>query len=184
MKNNNKQIEKLCSFYVSDWHLVTMILPYINCKIDEEAKIITILEKTIEENIKTLVEKLNLKNKNKILNINWEEIKSKKYSDIEAKLKKEITNGNENVILINGCKDYIETNNINVEKWIKNSSVQSIKIINLYEVTQFNNHIMEILDSHDKILNTSGEKEISEVFEGYQKGEKIQAKKVVGNTAD
>ena len=29
-------IEKICSFYVSDWHLVTMLLPYINKEINEK----------------------------------------------------------------------------------------------------------------------------------------------------
>ena len=67
-KNN---LTKLCSFYVSDWHLVTMLLPYINQKINEQAKIATILEKDIRENVETLVEKLNLKNREKILNLNW-----------------------------------------------------------------------------------------------------------------
>ena len=43
---------------------------------------------------------------------------------------------------------------------------------------------MEILDEHDKVFNTSGEKEISEVFEGYKKGEKVQIKKVVGSTME
>ena len=33
------KIKKICSFYVSDWHLVTMLLPYINRQIDEKAKI-------------------------------------------------------------------------------------------------------------------------------------------------
>ena len=64
-----KTIEKICSFYVSDWHLVTMLLPYINKEINEKANIITILEKDIEQNIKTLIDKLNLKNKQKILNV-------------------------------------------------------------------------------------------------------------------
>ena len=36
----NNNIEKLCSFYVSDWHLVTMLLPYINKEINENANII------------------------------------------------------------------------------------------------------------------------------------------------
>lgn len=44
-----------------------------------------------------------------------------------------------------------------------------IKVINFYEVLEFNYNITEILDEHDKILNTSGEKEINEVFEGYEK---------------
>ena len=45
----------------------------------------------------------------------------------------------------------------------------NIKIINCYEVTEFNGNITEILDKHNKILNTAGEKEIEEVFEGYRK---------------
>ena len=28
MNNKNYQVEKLCGFYVSDWHLTTTILPY------------------------------------------------------------------------------------------------------------------------------------------------------------
>ena len=51
MNNKNYQVEKLCGFYVSDWHLTTTILPYINSKIDEKTKVITILENNIEENI-------------------------------------------------------------------------------------------------------------------------------------
>ena len=107
----------------------------------------------MEEHIKTLVEKLNLKNKNAILNISWTSINGKKYSDIEKKLENLQTQG-ENVILINGCQNYMEVQNQNIEKWFKKSNVQSIKIINLFEVTEFNNHIMEILDAHDKVLNT------------------------------
>lgn len=174
MNTENKKIEKVCSFYVSDWHLVTMLLPYINSKIDKNVEIITILESEMKEKIKTLLEKLNLKNKKEILDINWDSLKSKKYADISKRLKKQVKENIENVILINGSKEYIEKNNINIEKWMKNSSVKNIKIINFFEVTEFNNNIMEILDNHDKILNTSGEKEIDEVFEGYSKQEKIR----------
>ena len=45
----------------------------------------------------------------------------------------------------------------------------NVKIIDCYEVTEFNGNIQAILDAHDKILNTSGEREISDVFEGYEK---------------
>ena len=34
--NKESNFIKLCSFYVSDWHLVTMLLPYINKKIKFE----------------------------------------------------------------------------------------------------------------------------------------------------
>ena len=66
LKNN---VEKLCSFYVSDWHLVTMLLPYINKQINEKANVITLLENDIEENIKILKKKLNLKRNAMELNI-------------------------------------------------------------------------------------------------------------------
>lgn len=176
MKKENKRVERLCSFYVSEWHLVTMLLPYINNKIEEDTKVVTILENNIEENIKTLIEKLNLKKKDDILKINWKNIKSKKYAEIEEILNKEISKTKNNIILINGHKDYIEKNNQNIEKWINKSEINNIKIINLFEVTEFNHNITEILDAHDRILNTSGEKEIEEVFEGYTRN-----KEVVGN---
>ena len=167
MKIENKSIQKLCSFYVSDWHFATMILPYINSKIEENANFVPVLENNVEENIKTLVEKLNLKNKEKILSINWKNMNSIKYEDMENKLNKEINNKNnekENIILINGSKNYIEKNNYNIEKWLKKSLVSKIKIINFFEVTEFNSNIVEILSSHNKVFNTSGEKNIEEVF--------------------
>ena len=169
MNNKNYQVEKLCGFYVSDWHLTTTILPYINSKIDEKTKVITILENNIEENIKVLMEKLNLKNKNEILSIRWTSVDSKKYTDIENILNTEITKDTENIILISGNKNFIEIINSSINKWLDNTSVKSIKIIDFFEVTEFNSDIVNILDGHDKILNTSGEKEISEVFDGYCK---------------
>lgn len=178
MNNKNYQVEKLCGFYVSDWHLTTTILPYINSKIDEKTKVITILENNIEKNIKILMEKLNLKNKHEILNIRWTSVDGKKYTNIENILNKEISKNTENIILISGNKNYIEVINNNISKWLENTTIKSIKIIDFFEVTEFNNDIVNILDGHDKILNTSGEKEISEVFDGYSKN---NLKKVANN---
>ena len=175
----NEKVEKICSFYVSDWHLVTMLLPYINKKIEEKSKITTILEKDIESNIETLVEKLNLKKSEKILEINWKKQEVKKYSKLAQILSKQIDNNvTENIILVNGTKEYIDKVNKNLNKYISNlkENKTKIKIINFYEVLEFNYNITEILDEHDKILNTSGEKEIYEVFEGYEKGKSNIAK--------
>lgn len=175
----NEKVEKICSFYVSDWHLVTMLLPYINKKIEEKSKITTILEKDIESNIETLVEKLNLKKSEKILEINWKKQEVKKYSKLAQILSKQIdNNATENIILVNGTKEYIDKVNKNLNKYISNlkENKTKIKIINFYEVLEFNYNITEILDEHDKILNTSGEKEIHEVFEGYERGKSNIAK--------
>lgn len=176
MESESKIISKLCSFYVSEWHLVTMLLPYINKKINEEIQIATILEKNIENNVKTLVEKLNIKNENKILTLNWNSIDAKKYSNINNILEK---NNKEIIIIVNGSKDYIEYANKNIEEYLNKNAEKikkqnkKIKVINCYEIVEFNGSIVEILDKHDKILNTSGEKEINEIFEDYTRKEKI-----------
>ena len=170
-KNN---LTKLCSFYVSDWHLVTMLLPYINQKINEQAKIATILEKDIKQNVETLVEKLNLKNKEKILNLNWST-----QDKVKAKIN-ELEKNQELVIFINGSKEFIEKNNEKLTKYFQTHLIRNeIKIINCYEVIEFNGDISEILDEHDKILNTSGEKEIKEVFTDYEKSNREEQKAVV-----
>lgn len=173
MEKLGKVTQKLCSFYVSDWHLVTMLLPYINEKLNEKANIITILENDIEENIKTILTRVNLKNEDKILNIDWKNSNGKKYVEVAQKLTELLKKEEKNIILINGVKNYIDAVNYNVEKTLENfvnkGKNVNIKIINCYEVTEFNGNITEILDKHNKILNTAGEKEIEEVFEGYRK---------------
>lgn len=178
MENLKNRTEKLCSFYVSEWHLVTMILPYINKELNEKANITTILEKNIEKNIQTLMSKLNLKNEQKILQIDWKLTQGKKYSEIDKKLSKTLKKENDvNIIFISGSKEYIHLANEYVDKWIyahtNEFRYNQFKIINCYEVTEFNHNIHEILDLHDKVLNTSGEKYIDEVFGGYSEAKEM-----------
>lgn len=174
MDVQENSLTKLCSFYVSDWHFITMLLPYVNKKINERAKIATILEKDMQENVEMLVKKLNLKNKEKILNINWNKIKEINKS-IET-----IEKAQELIVLVNGSKEFIEKQNRKLIRYIESKNIkQSIKIVNCYEVIEFNGNIQEILDAHDKILNTSGEKEITEVFPDYQKSNNQSQKAVV-----
>lgn len=167
MNNQKIDITKLCSFYVSDWHIVTMLLPYINNKINENIQILPIFEKGIANNIEILVNKLNLKNKEKILNINWKEVNGIKYTNVNNLIKK--YKQDELIIIVKGSKNYIEMVNKNIMKSLKKKENSlKVKIVNCYEVIEFNNNIQEILDEHDKILNTSGEREIQEIFEGYK----------------
>ena len=146
MVNINKNIKKVCSFYVSDWHLTTMLLPHINEKINEEVKITTILENDLKENMETLLSKLKLKNKDKILNIDWNSTKeiSKKIVGIHD---------NEEVI-INGTEEFINK----VHKELQNENLEGITVIDCYDFNEYKNHIKDILKEHETVLNTSGEK--------------------------
>ena len=40
----NDNIKRICSFYISDWHLAVMILPYVKNEVENNKKIITFLE--------------------------------------------------------------------------------------------------------------------------------------------
>ena len=128
MEVQKNSLTKLCSFYVSDWHLVTMLLPYINQKINEKAKIATILEEDIEKNIITLVERLNLKNKEQILNVNW---KKQEKVGIKNEIRiNELEENEELIILVNGRKEFIEKNNIKLARYFDTHLIKNnIKII-------------------------------------------------------
>ena len=171
MEGNEDNIIKLCSFYVSDWHLITMLLPYINQKVNEEVEIATILEKDLNENVKKLVGRLNLNNEEKILNLNWNKFKERGKIIYNKDDK-------EKILIINGKREFVEKINRKIEKYFITHKINgTIKIINCFEITELSGSISEILDEHDKVFNTSGEREIEEVFTEYKREEKT--KKVI-----
>ena len=45
MADINKNLKSICSFYASEWHLVTMLLPNLYKKINKVVKFTTIIEK-------------------------------------------------------------------------------------------------------------------------------------------
>jgi len=159
-----KKINKMCSFYVNEWHLTMMILPHINKEIENKNEITIISEQNLELHIQSILSRLNTKTemKEKINKIDWKETENP-----ERKIKniKENTN-----IIIIGNKEYIENVNKIIEEKIQN---QQITIINCYEVMQFNNNMEQILCEHDKVLNTSGSRDIEEIFDGYNQKEVI-----------
>lgn len=164
-------MEKICGFYVSNIHLVTMILPYLKSKIKKEIKIKTFFEQNLNNDINKFLSNLliNEEIKNKILNINWENNKIKKYNNIEKNLKKELNKDNENIIFVSGNKKYIKEINILLKKFFEKNKYNNIKIINCYKVLEFDDNIKEILDEHEYIFNTAGIHKIEDVFEDYKK---------------
>lgn len=155
MVNENKNITKVCSFYASDWHLITMLLPHINKTIDVGAKITTILEEDAQDKVETLLQKLKLYNTKKILNINW---RKKELDNINIE-----NDNNEKIeFIISGSSEYINKANELIENYVKTKEIKSeIKIINCYFAEE-NLDIKEILNNHKAVLNTAGEKTTAE----------------------
>ncbi len=149
---NKIETERICSLYVNEVHLVVMLMPYIEKELEKNGKVVTILEDSLEEEVNMLLEKTSLEEnkKEKIRKVNWN---SKNLDDLE-KLKDSLDN---KVVIVKGSREYIERVNNILEK-------QKIKIINCICLDDFEKRAKEILKEHDKILNTLGEQEISEIF--------------------
>ena len=164
MNSNENQIKRVCSFFVNEWHLTTMLLPYIHKKIEEKEEFVTILENGIRGNVEELMNRMNLKEdtKKEIANINWTSTKILKYAEIKKKIET-VKNGPIN-ILVNGDQGYINEVNKMISKVIKQSkTANQITVINCYEITKFSN-ISEITKEYEYILNTSGMQKVKEVF--------------------
>ena len=158
-----KNIKKLCNFYVNDLHLSVMLLPYISNQINEDVEITTIFEKMEKNNIETIVDKLNIKNKNQLLNINWFDSNKDSYEKIKETISKGIKNNKKITIIIGRNKNYIKENNKNIINICKGNNTD-IKIIDCYNVEETLNDMKEIVKKYDGILNTMGELNTNEII--------------------
>ena len=134
-------IKTVCSFYASEWHLVTMLLPNIDRKINKGIKITTILEKDLKNNMETLLKKVNLENSDKILNIGWNKRKLENIKELVE---------NNDCIIISGTVEYIR----NAHELIKESidKNKSITVIDCYDINECEPEIKNILDEHESCL--------------------------------
>ena len=131
--------QKKCCFYASDFHLEMTILPYINKKMDQEKEIVIITENNLEESIKILISKINIKNKEEILKIDWNN--------------KGIGRINKNaVIIINGTQNFIKDINEKIEL-LKENKESSIELVDCYLFDEIKDKMYEISTKYDGVLN-------------------------------
>ena len=138
--------ENSCAFYVSDYHLEMIMLPYINENLKQNKSVYVFTQNNLEDTINTLVEKVNLKNeiKDNILNINWK-------VDDENKYNKIIEDKKEKIIIIKGNEKYIETINKNINQ-IK--QYQPINVVDCYNLQEIGNNANIISKNYKNILTT------------------------------
>lgn len=145
--------KRLCCFYVNDIHLITMLLPYINERINESTKVITILETDMSRGAKKVIKGIQGRKSEDLLKISWKN-KSLSYLS-EADIK-------DKILIISGKDEFLNEANKIIENRKENCT-----ILNCYEIMQGSSNLQKILDEHDKVVNTSGEKYPEEVFTGY-----------------
>ena len=137
-----KNINKICNFYINEWHLVTAILPYVAKLVEEKEEIIAYCENSINQNIEIVLSRINIKEetKEKIKKINFGMSKVDK-----IEFKKNLS------IIVSGSEDYIDN------KIKKFSKEKKVRIINCYNISEKKINIKRILKSYKTLLKTSGE---------------------------
>ena len=137
-------MNKVCCFYASEEHLMSILLPYINEKLKENQNVVTILEKDIGKGIGSL---------KKVFNFTKDEWKK-----IEGVLKRKQQTNNlkDSIIIIVGSNQFIKDKHEII-------SEENI-VISCYAIMQDITKIEKVLEESDKILNTTGVKEITEIF--------------------
>lgn len=136
-----KKVKNICNFYVSEYHLEIMLLPYISKKIDNEENITIIREIDLESTLNVVIERINLDKdkKEKIKKIGWN------IQNIENIIP------NTNVILI-GSKKFINEKVFE----LKERQVENLEIIACYNYNEVKNDMKEIVSKYDGMLNTLG----------------------------
>ena len=136
-----KKVKNICNFYVSEYHLEIMLLPYISKKIDNEENITIITEIDLESTLNVVIERINLEKdkKEKIKKIGWN------IQNIENII------SNTNVILI-GSKKFINEKVFE----LKERQVENLEIIACFNYNEVKNDMKEIVSKYDGMLNTLG----------------------------
>lgn len=151
-----KTKEKTCVFFASDYHFEMITLPFIEENLRNNKKIIVLTENDLEDTIKNLISKVNLKEekKEKIFKIDWKNNDLKKFKEI----KKEVENKENLIIFIKGKENYIKNVNENIEKWT--NKTDTVKIIDCYDIEEIREHFADIVNHYENVLSTTGERKI------------------------
>ena len=145
--------DKICGFNVNEFHLVTMIMPYIYEKIEEGKIVSTFFEKDVQdiyERILNVNEKF-WKNRAKLDEIDWNKTE---ISNIAEKFNREA-----DIVIVAGSKEFIERINC-----LAVNFHTKFTLVNCYEVDDFNKNLEEIVKEYDKILCTKGVRETKELY--------------------
>lgn len=140
MVTKEHKSKKYCCFYVSQFHLDMILLPYIKENL-QKYKINIFTQEDLLESMKVLLERTNLKaeEKNEILKLNWNKTKLEDIS---------IYDFNKNISIINGNTDYI----FKVNEKLRN--LNNVNIVDCYDVSKDSVDVKKIQVEYNEILNT------------------------------
>lgn len=144
---------KVCSFFVSKTHLLTIILPYINEKISEGKNVKIISQVDLNDDVKKYIKTVRMLDNENIKNICWRK-------------KNEIDDINENTIVFYiGDENFIES---------KNNEKECEENIKCYEIKNVSS-MEKILQKNEYYLKTKGKFRINKNSHNEQISNTIKA---------
>ena len=150
--------KKFCSFYVSEYHLLTILLPYIDVQIKKEQNVEVILEVDMIDSVRKYIKRNEKFNTNKIIKLGWKKVKKEEFKLDE----------NTNVAIIVGKESFVKKiNEINEE----NEKLK--EFVNCYNIETLTN-LNEVVKEHSFVLKTSGLCEFRKSSHNEQKRKTIQ----------
>ena len=151
MVKENKNQEKLCLFFASDYHFEMISLPYINENLKKDNNVIIMTENDLNGTVDKLLSSVNLteEEKDKITKVDWKNDDVSKFKEIKSANE----NGKETIIFVKGKENYIDSVNKNIGNWIK---TKDTKIIDCYDINEVYEDVSSIAKNYNRILSTSG----------------------------
>lgn len=141
MITKERKVKKYGCFYASDFHLEMILLPYIKNNL-HKSDILIYTQNNLNDSIKLVLSRTNLseEEKNKILNLNWNNKELNLYDTVDNQ-----------IIIINGNKKYIDE----INNKILNLDVKNITVINCYDINIIEENKIDITKDYEGILNTN-----------------------------
>lgn len=150
--------KSFCSFYVSEYHLLTILMPYINEKISNLKNVEVILENDMIDCVRKYLKRNEMFNISEIIKLNWKKAKKE-----GAEIKE-----NTDVVVVCGKEEFIEKVNVKIKE------KENIKeVINCFNIESLSN-LEDVVKEHDFVLRTSGLCEIKKSSHNEQKRKTIQ----------
>lgn len=144
-------MEKSCIFYASKYHLTLILLEYLKNKNTEKYTVNTFLENEIEDEVKILKEKYEIKTHSA------NRISFKKTKEI---YNKEIEKSSNMIFIIEGNQNYMKEANSYITNKLHNKKIENLEIINCFNFNQNRDNLEKIIKENNKILYTTGSKTI------------------------
>lgn len=145
---------KICAFNVNEFHLMTILMPYIYEAVNEEKKVITFFEKDLQKIYEKVLNTNSLfwKNREKLDEIDWNKL------EIDRLAEKFNNTKDYDIVIIAGKEEFIKRLNRLILNFHTNFT-----IVNCFEIDDFDKDLENLLSEYGKVLNTKGVTEIKKI---------------------